>query len=200
MIKTNIVLVALFDLTETYWQIAQKFSDVMNVYYVTSTQVTFNWLVTNGVEKACILDLSQTRRQVRALGEASQELLSQIRDFERFGPTFTSIIMMSRFYRGEDSDCLIHYMGQTALRLEEFFLCNNIEWVLAEPTNAVELLAYQVCKKHNIAVGQLCFPVYRRAELFYSRTSLSKSITRCCRLQMQKVRQHPVYVKLLRLG
>jgi hypothetical protein len=158
MIKTNIVLVALFDLTETYWQIAQKFSDVMNVYYVTSTQVTFNWLVTNGVEKACILDLSQTRRQVRALGEASQELLSQIRDFERFGPTFTSIIMMSRFYRGEDSDCLIHYMGQTALRLEEFFLCNNIEWVLAEPTNAVELLAYQVCKKHNIAVGQLCFP------------------------------------------
>lgn len=158
MIKINIVLVALFELTETYWQTAQKLSDAMNVYYVTSTQVTFNWLVSHGVEKTRILDLSRTRKQVRALGKASQELLSRIEEFEKFGPTFTSLIMMSRFYRGEDTDCLIHYMGQTALRLEEFFLCNKIEWVLAEPTNAVELLAYQVCKKLNILVGQLSLP------------------------------------------
>lgn len=157
-VKTKIVFVTLFEFTETYHQIAQRLYDSFDVYYVTSTKTTNIWLKNHGVDPSRILDLSKTRQQVRSLGKASPELLSYIVELERFGPTFDSIIMMSRFYRGENPDFLLHYMGKMAQQLESYFVTNGIEWVIAEPTNAVELIAYQVSAKLSINAGQISLP------------------------------------------
>ncbi|MGA2539154.1 MAG: hypothetical protein ABSF53_24320 [Terracidiphilus sp.] len=65
--------------------------------------------------------------------------------------------MMSRFYRGEDADAVMHYMALTAIDIEEFLVENGVQWVIAEPTNAVELLANVVAQKIGIRFGNMGF-------------------------------------------
>ena len=155
--KKNVAFVTLFEMADTYVQISQRLRDRAEAYFVVSTQKNYRRLLVMGVAKERILNVAATRAQVRVLGAVPRELEEKICDFERFGPTFSSIIMMSRFYRGEDSSYLMHYMVLTALKIEEFFIRNHVEWVIAEPTNAVELLATLVAGKNGILFGNIGF-------------------------------------------
>jgi hypothetical protein len=155
--KKNVALVTLFEMAGTYVRISQQLRDRVEAYFIVSTQKNYRQLLDIGVDRARILNVAKTRAQVRRLGAVPRELEEKICGFERFGPTFSSIIMMSRFYRGEDSSALMHYMVLTAMEIEEFFLRNHVEWVIAEPTNAVELLATLVAAKNGILFGNIGF-------------------------------------------
>ncbi len=155
--KKNIAFVALFEMAETFVQISQRLQDNAEAYFVVSTQKNYRQLLAMAVAEERILNVAKTRAEVRRLGPAPPELEEMICEFERFGPTFSSIIMMSRFYRGEDSSVLMHYMVLTAIEIEAFFLRNRVDWVIAEPTNAVELIATLVAARNGMFFGNIGF-------------------------------------------
>lgn len=155
--KKRLAFIVLFELVDTFFQISQRLGDNVEAYFVVSTQTNYRQLQAMGVDKQRILNVAKTRADVRTLGAVPCELEDKIIEFERFGPTFSSIILMSRFYRGESSAALMHYMILTAMQIEEFFLRNRVEWVIAEPTNAVELLATAAAAKNGIPFGNIGF-------------------------------------------
>ncbi len=148
--KFRVAFSAIFDLTETYYQLSRRMDDEIDSFFITSVQATYRRLLALGVPESRILNVARTRGQMRAMGEPGPELRARIDEFERYGPSFSSIILMSRFYKGEDSASLMHYMATTAVRMEEFFQRNGIQCVIAEPTSAVELLSAPVARKNNI--------------------------------------------------
>lgn len=155
--KFRVVFSAIFELTESYFQISQRMSDSIEAYFITSTQVTYDHLQARGVPPERILHVGETRAQVQAMGAASPELRERIDGWEKFGFSFSSIILMSRFYNGEDAPSLMHYMGVTASRMEDFFLHHRIQCVVAEPTSAVELLTGPVARKNGILFCSIGF-------------------------------------------
>jgi len=155
--KKRLAFIVLFELVDTFFQISQRLGDDVEAYFVVSTQTNYRQLLALGVDKLRILNVARTRAEVRKLGAVPPGLEDKIDEFERFGPTFSSIILMSRFYRGESSAALMHYMVLTALEIEEFCLRNRVEWVIVEPTNAVELLATAAAAKNGIPIGNIGF-------------------------------------------
>lgn len=177
----KVAFVALFSLTEPFFQMKQRLEQSVDAYFITSTMACYRQLLLLGVEPKRILNVARTRAQVRRLGQPDgeaptesqqplqqpsrqqwqeqllEQLQERIEEFERHGPTFSSIFMMSRFYRGENSAAVMHYMALTAIAIEEFLVENGVQWVIAEPTNAVELLATVVAKKIGIRFGNMGF-------------------------------------------
>jgi hypothetical protein len=156
-VKKHVVFVVLFSLAETFVQISQRLRDNIEAYFLVSTQSNYRQLLAMGVANERILNVAKTRAGIRRLGVVPPDLEEKISEFEHFGPTFSSIIMMSRFFLGEDSRFLMHYMVLTAMQIEEFFLRNRVEWVIAEPTNAVELLTTVVAAKNGLPFGHIGF-------------------------------------------
>jgi hypothetical protein len=155
--KTAVAFVVLFELKGTFLQISERLREDIEPYFVVSTLDHARQLKAMGVKDERILSVAKSRSEVRRMGPAPREYDEAIREFERYGPTFSSIIMMSRFFRGENSAALMHYMVLTALGIEEFLLRNQVDWVIAEPTNAVEVLTAVVAKKNGIHFGSIGF-------------------------------------------
>ncbi len=155
--KFRVVFSAIFELTESYFQVSRRMSDAIEAYFITSTQATYGHLLARGVPAERILHVGETRARVRAMGEPGPELRQRIDAWEKFGFSFSSIILMSRFYNGEDAPSLMYYMAVTAARMEEFFLRHRIQCVVAEPTSAVELLTGPVARKNGILFCSIGF-------------------------------------------
>jgi hypothetical protein len=155
--KIRVAYVSLFGLTEPFLRVRKQLQEKADAFFITSTQQCYRECLSAGVAPDQVLNVSRSRAQVRRMGPLPLNLDARIAEFEQFGPSFSSIILMSRFYAGEDSAALMHYMVSIAMEMEEFFLRHRIGMVIAEPTNAVELLATVVSRKLGIRFGNIGF-------------------------------------------
>lgn len=153
----RIAFLVLFELTEIYLQIAKELAAEAECFFIASASDTYQRLMDAGIDRDLCLDLSATRRSVRRMGPATAEVRQKIEQYEKYGPSFSSIMMMSRFYAGEPAEPLLHYMGTSAVRMEEFLLAHRIEWLVTEPTNAIEVMAASVCAKNGIHFAHFGF-------------------------------------------
>jgi len=154
MNNKNIAFHAIFELTETYFQISKELeNNNIDSFFVISEKNAKKRLLSYGINEEKILDLSITFNELKNIDKIKKITYS---DIEKFGPTYPSIIMMcERFYEPRQFDNLYKYFSYMAKELESFFTYNKISWVIAEPTNAPEIISYSVCKKLGIKIGNI---------------------------------------------
>ncbi len=147
---------AIFELTETYHQIAGELAGKADCFFITPDIYTFERLRSYGVPENRILDLAITRTQLRGLPPPSKEVAEKALRTEFFGPTFASLISMSsRFYEQKEAPQLYRYLYSCSVKVEDFIKSNGISWVFAEPTTAPELISYSVCRKLGINAANI---------------------------------------------
>ncbi len=149
--KPRISFNAVFELTETYFQLARELSDSAESFFICPDHMTRGRLLSYGVAPSRILDLSITRAGMLKLPPLDAREAERAAETEKFGPGFPSLVMMSgRFYRQKDSAQLYNYLARCALKIEDFMRSNGIEWAFAEPTTAPEILSYSVAAKLGV--------------------------------------------------
>jgi len=147
---------AIFELTETYFQIASELGPAAECFYICPDSMTKERLLSYGVPPQKVLDLSITRKEIKALPPPNPQDHVLALEIEKHGPSFPSMILMSsRFYRLEDSRYLYRYLVRSAARVEAFVRANNISWLFSEPTTAPEILSYSVAAKLRIKAANI---------------------------------------------
>lgn len=150
----KILFVTLFDLTQTYIQLGKALELVgYKVHYIASTKHSADLIRANNFE---CLDLSITRKNIKYISNF-REILSA---YESDRLTIFNILEASRIYYGENENITGSYLADVVQKIEAYIQKNNIKNVVAEPTDAIQLLTQLVCWKNNIGFFQISLTRY----------------------------------------
>ena len=162
--KIPVIFNSLFDWIQLNVKLASELGEEIEPYFMVSVAKYRKQLLASHISEEQILDISISRKEVIDLGPPSKDVLAQIREYENYGPSILSLIMMSRYYSADLSEGLTHYLCLVAFRMEEFLKKNKIQWVFCEPSHAPDILLYTVSKKIGIRCGKIAlvrFPTDR---------------------------------------
>ena len=157
MKNKNILFNSLLELTELYYQISKYLGEYgVDSFFLTSEKYAYKRLRKYGIPDGKIIDFSISIQELKKLNQNNST--KNIDNYEKYGPSFPSIIMMSnRFYKPHLHKELYSYFGLISYNLENFLVKNKINFIIAEPTNAPEILTYSVAKKLEIKIGNIIF-------------------------------------------
>jgi hypothetical protein len=151
----KILFNSIFELTELYYQISKYLGEYgVDSFFLTSEKYAYKRLRKYGIPDEKIIDFSISIQELKKLNQNNST--KNIDNYERYGPSFSSIIMMSsRIYPQHLYKELYSYFNFICYNLENFLIKNKINFIIAEPTNAPEILTYSVAKKLGIKIGNI---------------------------------------------
>jgi hypothetical protein len=154
MTKKNIGFVTLFESAITHAQLSIELSDDVNSWFIVPTKKNKEELNSFGVSDEQILDLSVTRNAFKK-SIYSIEVKETLAFFEDSRMPISSILSASRMCNKESLNYLEMYIADALVKIDAFIKEHNIEWVIAEPSDVVQLLSQLVCWKRDIFFGQI---------------------------------------------